>query len=162
MEVSSTHQIYVFALCVVSGMLCGAFFDLQRFIRKLCSAGSVRTALEDVLFAVMCIGVMIGLSFYFNNGEIRYYQIMGTLSGALFYAAALSRIFMKLLQLLYLVFKNVIIKPIVKICLILIIPIKKIGHMLKKVSHKTGKIFRSLKRNVSKRKKRLKKRIKML
>lgn len=162
MEVSSSHQIYVFSLCVISGMLCGAFFDVQRFLRRVHSAGSARTMLEDIIFAFVCVGVMIGFSFHFNNGEIRYYQVMGSVSGALFYAAALSRLFMKVLNLLFSLVRNLVVKPLVKICLALLVPIKKLTAIVKKTVLKTRKIFSRLGRNIKKRRKRLKKRIKML
>lgn len=162
MEVSSSHQIYVFSLCILLGILCGAFFDVQRFLRKLSFAGNARTMLEDVLFAFVCIGVMIGFGYYFNNGEIRYYQIMGALSGALFYAAALSRIFMKILFILFKIIRNLVIKPLVKICLILLAPVKKLIFVLKKFILRLRRKVISFVRNIKKRKKRLKKRMKML
>ena len=162
MEVSSSHQIYVFLLYVALGMLCGAFFDVQRFLRRLNFAGSTRTMLEDILFASVCVCVMIGLGYYFNNGEIRYYQVMGAVSGALFYAAVLSRIFMKILFVIFKVIKNLVIKPVVKICVLLLIPIKKLWAILKKIGHKSRRITKAFVRNIKKRKKHLKKRIKML
>ncbi len=162
MEVSSSHQIYVFALYVLSGVLCGAFFDVQRFLRKLHRAGKARTQLEDVLFAFACVGAMLVLSYFFNNGEIRYYQIMGSVSGVLFYAAALSRIFMKILDVLSILIKNLIIKPVIKICCVLFIPIRKIFRIFRKICLKIKKIFLRIGRNIKSRKKRLKKRMKML
>lgn len=162
MEVSSSHQIYVFVLYVISGVLCGAFFDVQRFLRKLYKAGQTRTQLEDILFAVVCVGAMLTLSYFFNNGEIRYYQIMGSISGALFYAAALSRIFMKILNVLFVLIKKLIIRPIIKICLVLFIPIRKIFRFCRKICLKIKKRLFIIVRNIKKRKKRLKKRIKML
>lgn len=162
MEVSSSQQIYVFSLSVLLGILCAAFFDIQRFLRKLSLAGTARTMLEDILFAFVCVGVMLGFSYYFNNGEIRYYQIMGALSGALFYAAALSRIFMKVLFVLFKVIKNLLIRPLVKICLILLKPVKKLVSLIEKYILRLRRKFLSFIRNIKKRKKHLKKRMKML
>ena len=162
MEVSSSHQMYVFALYVLLGLLCGAFFDVQRFLRKLHRAGSTRTQLEDILFAFVCVASMLGLGYFFNNGEIRYYQIMGSISGFLFYASVLSRIFMKTLNVLYSIIKKLIIRPIVKILYLLFIPIRKILYFGKKITLKIKKLFLRTRRNIKKRKKRLKKRIKML
>ena len=87
MEVSSTHQLFVFVLCVISGAGCGAFFDVQRSIRKLHFAGTFRIIAEDLLFVIICTAVAILLGYFFNRGQMRYYQIMGLISGALFYIA---------------------------------------------------------------------------
>lgn len=162
MEVSSSHQAYVFLLYVLSGILCGAFFDVQRFLRKLYSAGNTRTMLEDILFGLVCIGIMIGCGVFFNNGEMRYYQIMGCISGALLYVSLLSRLFMKLLNLLFSLVKILIILPIVKICGFLMIPVKKIVNSTGKLAAKAKRKFFAVKRNIKKRRKHLKKRIKML
>ncbi len=162
MEVSSSHQMYVFALYLLSGMLCGAFFDVQRFLRRLHRAGRTRTQLEDVIFATVCVGAMLGLSYFFNNGEIRYYQIMGSISGALFYAAALSRIFMKTLNVISNLIKHIIIRPVIKICSVLLIPIRKIFRLCRKSCMKTKRIFLRVGRKIKTRKKSIKKRIKML
>lgn len=162
MEVSSSHQIYVFMLCVLSGMLCGVLFDLQRFVRRIHSAGRVRTAMEDIVFIILCSGIVLGFCFFFNDGEIRYYEIMGTVSGALFYVAALSRAFMWLLQFICRLFEKLIMKPLIRICRILFVPIKKIYGLLRIAAKKVGRILRRIKNNLQKRKKHFKKRIKML
>ena len=109
MEVSSSHQMYVFFLSVLSGLGCGVFFDLQRSLRRLHFAGSIRTTIEDIIFVVVAVGVTIALGFFFNNGQMRYYQVMGSVSGALFYAAFLSRIVMKILKFIYSMFAKIIL-----------------------------------------------------
>jgi len=162
MEISSTHQVYVFGLCVLSGMLCGVFFDLQRFLRRVHFAGGVRTTLEDILFATVCIGVILGVGFYFNNGEMRYYQVMGSISGALLYAALFSRLIMKIFMAGYNAFNVLIIKPLIKIIHILSVPVKKLLYALRKLFLRVRKFIGKLLRNAKQRKKRLKKRMKML
>ena len=64
MEVSTSQQIYVFSLFVILGISCGAFFDVQRFLRKISFAGQVRTTLEDTLFIVFFILAIIRLDNY--------------------------------------------------------------------------------------------------
>lgn len=162
MEVSSSHQMNVFLLCVLSGMLCGVFFDIQRFLRRLRFAGKMRVTLEDILFALVSIALTLGFGFRFNNGEIRYYQIMGSISGVLFYAAFLSRLVMKALGIIYKVLRNVIVVPTVKICLFLAVPIKKLIRIFKKAFLKLRRLLKKALSNIKKRKKRLKKRMKML
>ncbi|MBQ8807830.1 MAG: spore cortex biosynthesis protein YabQ [Clostridia bacterium] len=162
MEVSSSHQMYVFVLCILSGMVCGVFFDLQRFMRRVRFAGGVRTMLEDSIFVVICITLTIGMSFFFNNGEIRYYEIMGLVSGALFYGACLSRIVMKILQTVFDLIYRFIVKPLVKICTFMLIPFRKMLCVLKRLWQKIRKFFARFLRGLKTHRKRRKKRTKML
>lgn len=162
MEVSSSHQMYVFLLCVVLGIGCGVFFDFQRSIRKIFFAGVLRTTLEDILFAFICIGAVLALGFFFNNGEVRYYQVLGSISGALFYAAFLTRWVTKLFSLVYSVTEKIIVKPFIKICTLVLIPVRAFCTLIKRLQKKVkgvcGKVLRAIKSN----RKMLKKRIKML
>ncbi len=162
MEVSSSRQVYVFLLCVLSGLLCGAFFDIQRVLREKYKAGKTRTILEDMLFAFVCIATVIGFGYFFNNGELRYFQLMGTLSGTLFYAAVLSNTFRKLLNMLFSVFLNIVVKPIKKICHLIMIPLRVVSRKARKLKNRKNKMLKSFSRHLGKRKNRLKKRIKML
>ena len=120
MEVSSGHQMRVFIICLLAGIICGIFFDVQRSIRKAVTAGSVRTLFEDLLFTVVCTGVIALAGFFFNKGQMRYYQILGVISGALFYSAFMSSLMMKFLKGLYCVTKKVFVIPTVKIAKFLI------------------------------------------
>ena len=162
MVLSTSHQIFVFGLCILSGLMCGVFFDVQRFLRRICRAGNVRTTLEDIAFAVVCTVVVLWFGFHFNNGQIRYYQFLGTLSGVLFYAAFISRYIMKLFELFYKAFKSIIIKPVFKICIILFKPIKKVFMYLTRHLRKLKAVLAKVKKSFILRKKHLKKRIKML
>lgn len=162
MEVSSSHQMYVFFLSVLSGIGCGVFFDLQRSLRRLRFAGGIRTTIEDIIFVIVSLGVTIALGFFFNNGQMRYYQVMGGISGALFYAAFLSRTVMKLLQLVYSILEKIIVKPVALLLRIASVPMRKLWDIVKALSGKMKKIKKKISRNLKKGKKHLKKRIKML
>ena len=162
MEVSSSHQVYIFLLSVFSGFICGAFFDVQRFIRTKKGAGTTRTFFEDFLFVIFCVATLIAFSYFFNNGEIRYYQLMGTVSGTLFYAAVLSRVFKKLLEIIFSLFINLILKPVKKLYHLILIPLKWLLNIAKKLKSKKDRVIKRILRHLKKRRKHLKKRIKML
>ena len=162
MEVSSSHQIYVFSLFILLGMMCGALFDIQRFLRKKRFAGYLRTTVEDIIFSFVSVGIMIISSFAINNGEIRYYEVMGALSGILFYAAFLSRIFLKILSVFFKVAEKIFVRPVVKAIRLLIIPVKKISFVLKRHFSRIKRKLKSIKKGAKKRKKIIKKRVKML
>lgn len=162
MEVSSSHQVNVFFIYVLSGLICGTFFDVQRLLRRMFSAGSTRTLVEDFVFAVFSVFMTIVPGFIYNNGEMRYYQIVGILCGGTLYAAALSRVVMKILSFLFRLVEKIIVKPVVKICLLLTIPVKWMIRRIKKLKNLGKRVQKKLSRHSKKRRKALKKRIKML
>lgn len=162
MEVSSSHQVYVFFIYVLSGLLCGVFFDLQRVIRGKYAAGNVRTLLEDFAFAVFSVFMAIAPGYYFNNGEIRYYQLTGLLCGGIIYAAALSGLCKKILHFIVGVTENVIVVPIKKIYLLIIKPLKILKNKVKDIRKAHKKLKKRLSAHLKKRGKALKKRVKML
>lgn len=82
MCVSSTEQLKVFLICICAGIVCMSFFDLQRMMRRMFKHNRFFVLAEDVLFALVCAGVSIFVSFVFDNGEIRYYQLLGAVCGA--------------------------------------------------------------------------------
>ena len=154
--------MYVFVLCLISGVGCGIFFDIQRSLRRLIAAGGVRTAFEDTAFAVVCVVGAIGLGFLFNNGQMRYYQVMGVLSGALFYAALLSSITMKILAVFYKALGHFFIRPVVLLMKTVSIPFVKIFSLAKFIFKKLKGIFLRGVRVFKTKKKTMKKRMKML
>lgn len=162
MEVSSKHQLFVFVVYIVSGIGCGVFFDVQRSLRKMASAGKIRTLLEDVLFGTVCIGGTIIIGFLFNRGQMRYYQVMGLISGVLFYAAFLSQITMKILIAVYRALRKFVLKPTFIIVKIMLLPFAKTCLFLKKICFKIKAYFLKGVRLIRIRKNKLKKRMKML
>lgn len=162
MEVSSLSQLYVFMVSLGSGMLCGMFFDIQRSLRKKLHAGEWRTALEDVIFILFCIGITLSVGYFFDEGAIRYYLILGSISGALFYAAFLSGIFMKIYGKTLDLIVKLILVPAKKIFKSALCPIKKICLLRKRFSAKKRKVVKNILSKLKSRRKKLKKRIKML
>lgn len=162
MEVSSKHQLFVFAVYVISGMGYGAFFDAQRSIRKVFGAGKIRTLFEDLLFVLVCTAAAIMAGFIFNRGQMRYYQVMGLISGVLFYAAFLSTFTMKILGRLYFLISKLILKPIVMTIKIILTPFLKIYLIFKAVYINIKAYFLNILRVMKKRKNKVKKRMKML
>lgn len=162
MEISSTRQLYVFAISLIAGMLCGMFFDIQRSLRKKLHAGDWRTTLEDVIFTLFCVGVILSVGYIFDEGAIRYYLILGSISGALFYAAFLSPIFIKICGKILDLAGKLIVAPIKKIFKSALYPIKKILLLRRMFSAKRKKIIKNILSKLQRRTKKLKKRIKML
>lgn len=162
MEVSTVHQMNVFFLCVISGAACGLFFDIQRSLRRFARAGILRTSLQDILFALVYIGTAFYCAFCFNNGEIRYYQIMGVICGMLVYAALLSKTAMKILVFVFGLFIKIVIAPICALFHAIGAVFTKIKSFLCRLFGKIRAFFKKFCVKLKKRKNKLKKRIKML
>lgn len=162
MEVSSSHQVSVFFIYILSGIVCGAFFDTQRFLRKLYGAGKMRTFIEDFFFVSFCVAMVLGVGLAFNNGELRYYQFMGALSGVLLYGVALSGFFTKCLNLLFFLLCKILVKPFLKILCFIIIPVKRFLSLIKRLWKKKIRLSKRFSGHRKKRRKHLKKRMKML
>jgi len=162
MTVSSVHQMNVFLICIAAGIICGAFFDFERSIRRIYGSKNSSVAMHDVVFTAVCIIIMIWAGTYFNNGELRYYQILGALCGALLYASLLSSAFMWVFCTAHKIFIKLILKPV-------FILLKKISggvriafsFILKFYKKITKKCLNFVKKSAG-RIKNLKKRIKML
>ena len=162
MQVSTSQQIYVFSLFVMLGISCGAFFDVQRFLRKISFAGQVRTTLEDTLFIVFFILATLMVSLRINNGEVRYYEVMGSVSGVLFYASVLSRPFLRVLEIVLKVVCNILIKPLRKLLDFILGPTGRFFRIVKRCTTRLRRRIRNLVKSVKKGKKLIKKRVKML
>ncbi len=162
MEVSSKHQLFVFVIYILMGIGSGLFFDVQRSLRKMFFAGSIRTLFEDILFAVVCIFGAIVVGFLFNRGEMRYYQLMGLISGVLFYASFLSSFAMKILIAIYRFSRKFVIKPIVITVKIILFPFAGILRFLKKLYLKIKSQSKKAMKSIKSSKNKLKKRMKML
>lgn len=125
-------------------------------------AGFLRTTIEDLLFAFFSIAALILLGYRYNFGSMRYYQMLGCASGALFYAAFFSETVMKILKAVYSFTLKFCIKPISKLLKLILIPIKDGFNRTKKLVERTFALFQKMMKIAKNKIKRLKKRIKML
>ena len=143
-------------------MGCGIFFDVQRSIRRVLSAGKIRTLLEDFFFGIVCTAGAIATGFLFNRGQMRYYQVMGLVSGVLFYAAFLSPFMMKFLTVMYSLLRKYVIKPATVIIRFIFLPFCKICLFLKKKYGRIKVNILKITRVLKLKRKTTKKRMKML
>ncbi len=158
MEVSSSQQLNVFVVYIITGAFCGLLFDVLRSIRKIHITGTFLTAVEDIIFFLLSLCAILSVGYKFDDGKIRYYQVLGILFGALVYYLTLSRIFIKIISFIGVIIYKYLIKNILRIINL----IKKICFFLYK---KIAVRVLWVKKQVKSKKvmiKRLKKRLKML
>ncbi len=112
MTVSSMRQMNVLFVSVAVGALCALLFDLQRFFRKKHRTGELLTGIEDFAYALIITFAVIYSGYVCNNGKVRYYQLLGALSGAAVYAVLFSRAANAVFELVFRVVCAVVLKPL--------------------------------------------------
>lgn len=162
MTVSSGEQMNVFIFSLLAGIVCAIVFDWMRSCRKIFGCGKFALAFQDVVFSAVCVAAAAGVCFLYNKGRVRYYEILGLISGALFYTAVLSRIFMLCFCAVNTVIMKIFVRPVVKIILFIINKVAYIGNEILQVSAKIKSFLKKTAKKLSRRRKKLKKRIKML
>lgn len=123
------EQAYLFLVFSLTGVSIGILFDFFRVLRKTYKTSDIITYIEDIIFWILAGIIILYSIWYFNNGEIRLFMIIGIILGALIYTLTLSNIFIKInsflmsiikkiLKFLYKIFSmpiNIIKKAVIKI-----------------------------------------------
>lgn len=100
MEISVSEQLYVFLTMVLTGAGAGMLFDLFRVIRASFHTRALSVNLFDLLYwLVMSISVFLIL-FMVNNGELRWYEVIGLVLGCVIYFLSLSALFQRVIKTL--------------------------------------------------------------
>lgn len=73
-------QAYLFIIFILNGILIGILFDIFRILRRSFKTPNIVTYIEDVLFWTISAILVLYSLFVFNNGEIRGYIFVRTIS----------------------------------------------------------------------------------
>lgn len=84
-------QLYTFFLLVLTGALLAFLFDCYRVVRNAAKLKWFMTALSDLFYWLIATAVVFLALLEGNWGEVRFYAILGLLSGAGVYYKLLSR-----------------------------------------------------------------------
>ena len=125
------NQAYLFLVFSLTGVILGVLFDFFRVLRKTFKTGDFVTYIEDILYWILAGIIILYNIWFFNDGEIRVFMILGILMGAIIYCLTLSPIFIKID---YFFMKK--IKGVFKLLYnILKIPIEFMINLLKKIKN---------------------------
>lgn len=122
-------QLYSFLIYFISGIMIGIFFDIFRILRKSFHTPDIITYLQDILFWLLTGFFLLVVLFYFGNGEIRIYHIIGLLIGGIFYMLTISKFFIKINVSILTFIKKIIYR----ILAIILLPIKLCLKVIKKL-----------------------------
>ncbi|OAT80681.1 spore cortex biosynthesis protein YabQ [Desulfotomaculum copahuensis] len=83
-------QLFAFVLTLGAGMLAGFLYDCYRVVRELLRPGKTVVLLGDLLYWLLLTGVVFAVLLAGNQGEVRFYLLLGLGLGALVYLKLFS------------------------------------------------------------------------
>lgn len=98
MIIPASTQIYYFLCALLGGLIVGLMIDGYRSIRYWSSPRGFMAATSDMLFWILCAIIIFAFFLYANNGDFRYYTIIGMGLGILLYFKLLSRVILKAMR----------------------------------------------------------------
>ncbi len=128
MVVSTVYELESFAASILIGILAGSIYDIFRSIRYV----SGRDAPADVVMWLLIIVSSAFLWYKFQNGEIRWYMLVGAALSILLYFLLISRIVfcvfsfcVRKICLFLNIFFKLLLTPLRFLCKIISVYIKK-------------------------------------
>lgn len=103
------NQAYLFLVFSLTGIMIGCLFDIFRVSRKLFKTPNFITYIEDLLFWILTGILILYTAWYFNDGELRFFMILGLTIGIIIYILTISNIFVKISFNILNKLKNIII-----------------------------------------------------
>ena len=141
------NQAYLFLVFSLTGVILGVLFDFFRVLRKTFKTGDFVTYIEDILYWILAGIIVLYNIWFFNNGEIRFFMIIGIIMGSIIYSLLFSSILIKIETMLLTKLKNIImffykiiIIPIEKIIKFFAFYTSKINIIAKKQNNKSSKL----------------------
>ena len=90
-------QEYLLAVSIMTGMLLGSMWDAYRLLRHFIKLGPFGTAIGDFIYWLTSIYIGITLIFDISYGNVRFFILLGFMTGALLYFYGISRYILRLL-----------------------------------------------------------------
>ncbi len=146
-----TSQFMVFLYTILTGVLAGFLYDVYAGLGNVLRLKKIGTSLGDILYWVCSTVMVYALLLYYNQGEVRFFVLLGLGAGALFYFRLSRR------RMRYLVIKTVellmrlvnwlviiLLFPIRLLYLISTYPFKIVGLVFRKIGQIFMQIFKRL------------------
>ena len=134
MELSVSHQVYVFAAMILCGALTGVVFDVFRAARRCFHPRSGIIAAQDIALWLAELVLVFVTIFEVNNAAVRFYEVIGLVLGAALYFMTISEyvilFFCKVMRAAVRAFCFAA-KPVKKVFSLLALPIKKTAERTK-------------------------------
>lgn len=96
MYTNNMDQLLQFVYFMLIGMLLSTIFDIFRILRKSFQTSDFITNIEDSIFGFLAGIILLASIFWINNGQLRFYILIGIAFGIFIYLAFISKYFIKL------------------------------------------------------------------
>ena len=105
------NQAYLFLVFSLTGVIIGILFDFFRILRISIKTPNIITYIQDILFWILTGIIVLYSIWYFNNGELRIFVLLGLILGVLIYITTLSNIIVKIFTKVLVFFINIFKVP---------------------------------------------------
>ena len=107
------NQAYIFMAFSIVGVAIGLLFDIFRILRKTIKTNDIVTYLEDILFWILTGIIIVFSMYYFCDGQLRFFMVIGIIQGTVIYILTISRYVIKVSVFIISLVKRIIIYPFV-------------------------------------------------
>ena len=156
-------QEYMLAVSIMTGMLLGSMWDAYRLLRHFIKLGPFGTAIGDLIYWLTSIYIGITLIFDISYGNVRFFILLGFMTGALLYFYGISRYILRLLifivdKILKIIKKTIDFltepfKALIKKLRVILYPFKLKYEKIRNNAKKRYKFFKFRLKKISKNKK---------
>ncbi|WP_052446666.1 spore cortex biosynthesis protein YabQ [Candidatus Soleaferrea massiliensis] len=149
LELQVSAQTLLFLQSCLLGAVLGVIYDVFRILRISFKNGSILIFLEDALFFIICAVLTFCFMLMSNDGQIRFFILLGEVIGFILYYFTIGALVMKISKLiinfirrLFLLLYKIFIRPFVIFFRFLF---RKISPVFKKISGNCKKIEKKAK-----------------
>lgn len=93
-------QVYVFLWSILTGAILALIFDFFRLMRRKGNTKNYIVYIQDIIFWIIAMIIIIASAFITNDGELRGYMFIGYGIGAIFYLLIFSKTLLKALGII--------------------------------------------------------------
>lgn len=128
---------------LIMGIFITFLYDILRIFRRVIPHGDFMVSLEDIAFWIYCAAEVFLLMYHESNGTLRWFAVLGALSGMMAYRKIVSPFLVKYVSLLL----RKIVSLLGKAAGILLKPLRVLAVRLKKaMTAMSGRLFRERRR----------------
>lgn len=136
------QQAITFLYAAALGALLCAVYDIFRIIRVAFGAKQLAVFIEDIVFSLIALVLTFVFVISFNNGEVRFFVLIGELLGFAIYYFTVGRIVMSLSKAIVRLIKRVLTFVLVPAAKVIANAKQKINAKKEKTGEKRHHIFK--------------------
>lgn len=101
-------EVQLFGVCLLLGMRLAFFYDIVRIVRLFIRHKDWIIDIEDLVFWLFTAWQVFETLFRYNRGALRAYAFLGMFLGVLVYMLTISRLLLKLAQMIVPYWKKIL------------------------------------------------------